>query len=374
MRRLQIAGLLLVPALLCFPAAEAGAAKLHANKVKQAPSVIWTLAMDGSRVAYVSGGKIRVWNTANGATSIVKGRYGSTGKSALADDTASQVAIAGNRVAWIKRRAIGNTEASEKLYTSTIAGRAHLSAHSYRYGRDDPSLTNGSWIAGVVGSGGVLAVSTWKSDGTTSSNEKLSRITPTGLKTITTGPGAIVAEAGDGGHIAVLRDTAAWPSDGQPLSPTPTAGIYSTAGALEGEVALSPPNPDSAGIQLALAGKHLVVLTTGPHEPAGPAAVTLQVYDWTTGTLLDTWPVGIQKYLGEVSFAVHGQLAAVEGLGSLHLVNLATGKDVVIGPSSHTDSPPAMDSHGLVYAVNPHLKSPGKLVFVPMAKLLAAAS
>lgn len=365
MRRLRSAGLFLAATLLFVPA-QASAAKPHANKVKQAPSLIWTLAMDGSRVAYASGGKVRVWNTATGATSLVKGHYGST---------ASQVAIAGKRVAWIKRRAIGNTEASEKLYTASLGGSAHLRAHSYRYDRDDPSLTNGSWIAGVVGSGGVLAVSTWKSDGTTSSNEKLSRITPTGLKAIATGPGAIVAEAGDAGHIAVLRDTAAWPSDGnQPLSATPTAGVYSTAGALEGEVALSPPDPDSVGIQLALAGEHLVVLTTGLQEPAGPATVTLQVYDWTTGTLLDTWPVGIQKYPGEVSFAVHGQLAAVEGPGSLHLVNLATGKDVVIGPSSHTDSPPALDSRGLVYAFNPHVKSPGKLVFVPMAKLLAAAS
>ena len=55
-------------------------------------------------------------------------------------------------------------------------------------------------------------------------------------------------------------------------------------------------------------------------------------------------------------------------------MNLATGKDVVTGLSSHTDSPPALDSRGLVYAFNPHVKSPGKLVFVPMAKLLAAAS
>jgi hypothetical protein len=75
-----------------------------------------------------------------------------------------------------------------------------------------------------------------------------------------------------------------------------------------------------------------------------------------------------------VSFAVHGQLAAVEGPASLHLVDLATGKDVVIGPASHTDSPPALDSRGLVYAVDPHVKAPGKLVFVPTARLLAAFS
>ena len=112
-----------MPVLLCFVSPrEAGAAKPHANKVKQAPSRIWTLAMDGSRVAYTSGGKIRVWNTATGATSVVGGRYGSPKNSALVDNTASELAIAGNRVAWIKRRFIGNTEASEKLYTATLGG------------------------------------------------------------------------------------------------------------------------------------------------------------------------------------------------------------------------------------------------------------
>jgi hypothetical protein len=71
---------------------------------------------------------------------------------------------------------------------------------------------------------------------------------------------------------------------------------------------------------------------------------------------------------------VHGQLAAVEGPGSLHLVDLTSGKDVVIGPSSHTGSPAAMNARGLVYAVNAHYNGPGKLVFVPTAKLLAAVS
>ena len=68
---------------------------------------------------------------------------------------------------------------------------------------------------------------------------------------------------------------------------------------------------------------------------------------------------------------MHGQLAAVEGPYRLHLVDLATGKDVVIGSSSRTDSPAAIDSRGLVYAVNAHGRA--KLVFVPTAKLLALA-
>jgi hypothetical protein len=370
MRKLCLAGLLLAPALLVF-SAQAGAAKQQANRVEKTAAPVWTLAMDGSRVAYASGGRIHVWNTVTGSRSVVRGKYGSAKPGVNA--TAAQVAIAGKRVAWIKRQWIGNTEASEKLYTASLGGSAHLVKHAYRYGRDDASHTTGGWIAGVVGSGKALAVSTWKSNGTVTSDEQLSRITPSGLKSIVTGPGAIVAEAADGGHIAVLRSTGAWPWDsGPPLSPTPTAGIYSAGGTLLGSVALSPPGPDTDDLHIALSGNRLVVLTTALQEPSGPTTVTLDVYDWTTGQLTGSWPVGIHSNGGEVSFAVHGQLAAVEGPSRLHLVDLTTGKDATIARASGTDSPPALGPTGLVYALDPHFDGPGKLVFVPMAKLLAA--
>jgi hypothetical protein len=90
--------------------------------------------------------------------------------------------------------------------------------------------------------------------------------------------------------------------------------------------------------------------------------------------LLETWPVGITQYGGEVSFAVYGHLAAVEGPFRLHLVDLEAGKDVTLARSSHTDSPPAIGPRGLVYALDPHFNGPAKLVFVPMAKLLAQLS
>jgi hypothetical protein len=366
MRRLRGASVCLAPALLLF-STQAGAAKPQPSKVQRTEKAVSTLAMDGPRVAYASGNKIRVWNVATGATSVVTGRYGGN----YANDVAAEVAIAGTRVAWIKRNWIGNTEASESLYTGTIGGRAHLRLHAHRYGRDDPLATKGSWIAGVVGSGKVLAVSTWKSDGTTASDERLRRLTPTGVRPIVAGPGAVVAESADAGRVAVLRSTAAWPYGMQPLlSPAPTAGIYSSSGALLGEVALSPPGPDSTDIQIALSGDLLVALTTALHEPAGPTTVTLEVYDWRSGDLLHTWPVGITANAGEVSFAAHGRLAAVEGPSRLHLVDLDTGKDVEIAPASHTGSPPAIDSRGLVYALSAG-RSAGKLVFVPLAALLA---
>jgi hypothetical protein len=364
--------LLLAPTLLVF-APQAGAAKSQLNTVKKTSAPIWTLAMDGSRVAYASGGRIHVWNTATGATSVVRGKYGSATPGV--DAVAAQVAIAGNRVAWIKRQRTGNTEASEKLYTASLAGRAHELRHVYRYNTDDFSQTTGGWIAGLVGSGKVLAVSTWKTSHGALGVEQLNLITPAGLLPIASGAGALVAEAADGGHIAVLRSgTDAWPHGSRrTLSAAPTVDIYSTDGTLLHEVALTPPDPDSTGVQVALSGNTLLALRTGLHEPSGPSTVTLEVYDWTTGELEHTWPVAIDRYTGEVSFAVHGNLAAVEGPYRLHLVDLDTGKDVMIAPASHTDSPPAIGPRGLVYSVNPHYNGPGKLVFVPTARLLALA-
>ena len=269
MKGLRWTGLLLAPALLVFAPA-AGAAKSQLNTVKKTSAPIWTLAMDGSRVAYASGGRIHVWNTATGATSVVQGKYGSAKPGV--DAVAAQVAIAGKRVAWIKGQGAGNTEASQTLYTASLAGRAHQLKHVYRYGTDDLSHTTGGWIAGLVGSGKVLAVSTWKTNHGAPRVEQLNLITPTGLLPIASGAGALVAEAADGGHIAVLRSgTDTWPHDAlRALSAAPTVGIYAADGTLLHEVALTPPDPDSLGVQIALSGNTLVALRTALHEPSAP--------------------------------------------------------------------------------------------------------
>ena len=356
MKRLWLSGLFLAPALL-VGSVQAAAAKPQAQKVKRTTAPIWALAMDGSRVAYASGGKIRVWNTATGATSVVTGKY--DGK------FTTQIAIAGKRVAWIRDQRFGNTEEGEKLFTASLAGKAKMIDHVYRHGADDPTLTTGGWIEGLIGSGKNIAVSTWRSNGTTASDQQLGLVTPKGVSPLAGGPGAIVASSNDGEHIADLQAA--------PWSDSRSASIYSTAGDLLQQVALDPPDANTTGTRIGISGKLLTVLTTRLFEPSGPTTVTLQVYDWTTGKLLSTWPVAITQYTGEVSFAVRGSLAAVEGPYRLHLVDLDTGKDVTIAPASHSDTPPAIGPGGLVYALNPHYNGPGKLVFVPTARLLALA-
>jgi hypothetical protein len=307
-RRLLAAGLLLVGLLVL--STQAGATKPQPNKAKRTAKPIWTLAMDGPRVAYTSGGRVYVWNVVTGATSAVKGKY----SNAEHKVNAAEIAIAGKRVAWIKRQDFGNTEAGGKLYTAPIAGRARLLKQTYVFGRNDSCQATGSWIGGAVGSGKVLAVSTWKSDGTVSSEERLSLITATRLQPIVTGPGAIVAASADGGRIAVLRSTAAWPVD-DPAPPTtqPTVGIYSADGTLLREIVLDTPIPPPVPLEsgcslsttfnsLALSGNRLVVLTeTNPGLEAplptgrrcsrstiGPRASSCKPGPWRTSPIRRT--------------------------------------------------------------------------------------
>jgi hypothetical protein len=317
-----------------------------------------------------------------GATSVVKGDY----SNATHSIDAAEVAIAGTRVAWIKRVGYGNTELGEKLYSASIAGKAHVRKQGYIFAREDSANSVGGWIAGVVGSGNVLAVSTWKADRGATGNERLSLITPTALRPIVTGPGAIVAESANGGHVAVLRSIAGWPAD-EPSTPTtqPTIGVYSTRGKLLREIALSTPVPPAPSCEdcvfgypstiqnsVALSGDRLVLLTETCARPgSAPWTTTLQVYNWKTGALMQSWPVVLNPYGINIAapLAAYGRFAAVVGK-RLHVLDLTTGKEIMTLPTS--GSPAALDSPGLVYAANAGAGH-GKLVFVPMAKLLAAA-
>jgi hypothetical protein len=374
MRRLRVAGLLLAPALVLF-SAPAGAAKPHANKEKRTAKPIASLAMDGSRVAYMrEDRKVVVWNLSTGATTVVKGAYPNNGAKFGAGT--GEVAIAGKRVALITRFETGNSQQTqERLYTANLGGTAHeLGRPTNHYtnpqdGEPDGGLSSGTWIAGAVGSGNVLAVSTWKSHDSVPSQERLNLVTPTGLHTIVTGEGAIVAASANGGHIAVFHSTEAWPADEvSPTTATPSVAIYSSAGTLLDDVTL-----DGGAVGVALSGDELVVLTETRSQP-GSLTTALQVYDWKTGALVNAWPVAVGHVPPVDRIAVYGRFAAVEGSSSLHLVDLKTGKDEAMAPSSRIGCPAALGPRGLVYAVNRSLNGPGKLVFVSMAKLLAATS
>jgi hypothetical protein len=397
MKRRRVVGLslaLLVFALL-VASAQAGATKPQLGKVKQTARPIPVLAMDGPRVAYMMNDRrVGVWNVVTGGTSMIKGKYPTKGASF--GYGSGEVAIAGKRVALITRFVIGNTlQTQERLYTAPVGGSARqlgkLTNHSSYYGDctvPGSSGSDGDWIGGLVGSGKALSVSTWKSNDSATTGERLRLITPTGLRTIATGPGAIVSQSADRGHIAVLRSTDAWPAYQGPLEQsTPTVGVYSTSRRLLHEVALNIPPPNQACgspstniLGIALSGNQLAVLRRDARQRS--LTVTVEVYDWTTGALVHTWVP--QPRPKACNLAASGRLSVysagcgyIGGTQRLHLLDLATGNDVVIAHAPGNGGYiAAMDSHGLVYSADPYTpkKARGKLVFVPTAKLRAALS
>ena len=360
-----------LPLALVLVLAQAGAAKPSGGGVKQTSKPIATLAMDGPRVAYASGGKVYVWNVDNGATTLVRGRYSSH---------TSELAIAGKRLAWITRYVIGNSmQTTERLFGGSLTAQGRLLASGRRGAILDygvPSAWRGAWIAGAVGSGNVLAVSRWwTADDGSCSGQRLLLITPSGLKQIATGAGSVMAMSADGGRIAVLRSYDAWPNYG--IAPTSTepvsVGIYTSSGKLLREVF-----PSSAK-EVALSGEQLVVLTE---------AKALLVYAWRTGTLVHSWPVATTTpALQAGHLAAHGQLATYSvdprrsWTRAVHVLQLTTGKDVVVATgrgAGYYARDAALGPRGLVYSVNYYehnrIGQPqrGKLVLVPTARLLEA--
>jgi hypothetical protein len=385
MRRLLVGGLFL--AVLLVLSTQAGAAKPQPSRVLPTAQPIWTLAMDGRRVAYMMDKRrVGVWNVVTGATAWIRGDYPSKGHN-FGYGT-GEVAIAGTRVALITRFVTGNTlQTQERLYTAPVGGFVRqigkLTNHSSSSGDCTVPGSGGSfgnWIGGLVGSGRALAVSSWKSNDAATTGERLSLIVPTGLRTIATGPGAIVSQSADGGHIAVLRSTDAWPAyQGPAEQSTPMVGVYSTSGTLLGEIALNVALPNTCGypstfIRIALGGNQLVVLRLQLPQ-AGSLTATVEVYNWTTGVLVHTWPL-VLSHASPIAdrLFVSGRIALVSGAFKLQLLDLTTGNQVTIA-ASRPNSPATIGSRGLVYAVNSLGRTPhGKLVFVPMAKLLQLVS
>lgn len=340
------------------------AGKSPVVREKQTNGWVTGLTLDGSRVVYgvspLSLGyrKVYVWNLLSGAGRLVHGRGGGV-----------EFAESGNHIAWIARG--GSPSETDEYLLATPLPRLKLRqlASAVRGTDYDARAEGGDWLSGLVGEGSFIAVSSWT--GRTNepdrvSNAYLSLVGTNRLHQIASGPGAIIAQSVDASRIAVVRSTALWPSQWALSGSGGSVAVYSTSGKrlleLKGDTAK----------EAALSGSDLAILTT---------ANTIEKHGAKTGSLLRTWrvPAGAAHLDLQSGIAIYSvyPLKGRAGSRKLHALQLATGKDVVIvtgeGPYPYTQGDDAQIGRlGIVYAIN--IKNRGKLVFMPMARVLAAVS
>ena len=322
------------------------------------------LAFEGSRVVYgvqplgITSQSVHVWSVVSGRGSVLHRRGGG-----------AAFAVASNRIAWIARS--GSPSETDEYLLTTPLPRLHLRQAAFALRRDyesQPPPEEGDWLSGLVGSGNVIAVSSWTTDtGNTMSNGRLSLVGTRALKPIVTGPGAIVAESLDTGRIAVVRSMALWPSHYRLSGGAGSVAVYSTSGKLLVEV------KRGTAKEAALSGNSLAVLTT---------TNKIEFHNAKTGTFLRSWPVpvGAAHLDLQAGIAIYSVYPKYFGPRALHALQVKTGKDVVliraVGPWPYGQGDDAqLDRLGVVYAVNPWKKTPrGHIVFVPMVRVLTAVS
>lgn len=334
MKRLFSLALAIAAPLLLVLVISAAAGNAPAKKVKHVGLPVVAIAMDGSRVVYSSDDNaVGVWNFQTGAiTQLRRGAGRFTDNPSI-----RQLAISGQRAAWITLASAGNSQETwARLFTASLATpQGHKIASAFRvdgYDEGGIELWKGDWLSGLVGAGNVLAVSRWTTSGSTMSNARLSLIEPSRrpLRVIASGQKAIVSAAADAGRIAVLR-------------PDDSIGIYSAKGLLLKEI-----TPSSAN-ELAFGGGRVVVLTD---------AKTLEVYDAGSGALLHTWPISTKSTYAQAGhLSAYGRIAVylVDArylTSRLHVVDLSTGKEVVLPASEHSGRDAVVGRLGLVYAAN----------------------
>jgi len=312
------------------------------------------LAVDGSRIAYDVGpesvaNKVLVWNVRTGKTTTVSGKHTRKADSTGTGSGVLQLAIAGSRVAWLVNLG-GNTEGDDYVYASSVTKPKERHVATEMRSGDScsggPSSANpscaGTWLGGLVGSGTLIALNRWTTDSQGAVIDGgLYVLSGTTMKSAVTGGVTVKAASADGGRVAILH-----PGEG--------VVVYSSAGKFL--LTVSVPSTEAT----ALSGHKLAVLTTTGQ---------LEVWDTRTAKLTKTLSVHGTQTPGNLD--VQGNIAIYTMGRSLHVVNLSSGKDRVLGKLSGAIGQARIGTAGVVYCTA-RFAGKGTLVFVPMARVVAA--
>ena len=170
-----------------------------------------------------------------------------------------EVALAGERAAWIRQGGSGNTQ---YYYVETatlreprvrrLSGTPETCSVAYCFWSNGPA---GDWATNLVGHGDTLAFNAWSSSGEDASGNlipekgELVRVMPAGLRRVASGIQTLYAVSTDAGRILVLRNGGGADA---------TLAMYRSDGRSVGIVKTTLSEIRDALIQ----GRHIAVLTS----------------------------------------------------------------------------------------------------------------
>jgi hypothetical protein len=313
------------------------------------------VATDGSRIAYSAlqsncSTAIFDWSPRTGTTTRVSGKESCNEPFQLCS-----LAVAGTRFTWITAWD-GNTESGEVLRSASLPQpNERVLAKSLRSGGSGDGGIAGDSLGALVGAGNLIAVSHWWTNARGAvTRSEVDLVAEGGLRRLVSGLSALSAQSIDAGRIAVLRSDR-------------SVGIYLPTGRPLRAIKLRNLRRDAlhglcSPYSIALLGNKLLVLTD---------AGTLDIYNSRSGAYRRSWPVprsvrNLDAYGGVAAYADEPS----DDLYKVHVLSLATGKDVVLGRSG---AGVAIDAAGLVYA-KWYANRPSTLVAVPLRRVLEAVS
>lgn len=316
------------------------------------------LAADGNRVAVATtvkracGRRIVAWSApGRGSASVKPGILGCAG------DGISQLAVGGDRVAWIEQGG-GNSLEMAVMAAGLTGGAAKeldFATNGDRAG-GDPS---GDWVGRLLGGGPLVAYNRWtlvcdrpevegcghKDPQLRLADEQLIRIAAGHRDVVLRGSAAYPLIAVGGGWMAVAGPGA--------------LTIRATSGAQVATV----PTPGGAGRSVALSKTRLAI----------QLASTLDLYNPATGAAVKSLPLGAAESLRLAD--VTSRVALLRGPHRFVLVRLSDGKRISFplrSGAAATLAGARLTEAGLFYAYNTRSALlPGRIAFEPAGKLLA---
>ncbi len=380
----------LLLALLPAAVSPSGGATSATVRTLRTKALVRHISADGARVAVVATSKegacdarIIIWNAKKRSNKWFAAS-GSDCRDPEIRGEIPQIALTNKRITWLSLG--GGNSLLESLITRELGGKKNrLIAFTGHGGL--PEFADGDWIGNVTGYGNLVFYNRWDfctaypeglgPDVTTckppSGDEKSYRFTRQrlvkwqngGSRTIAIAPDVEASSLKTAGQLVLPYSLAVVSVDADRIATQTPAGpvvIYSASGAVLAEIAV--PSGKSAGT--ALQGSQLVTLRNNK----------IGLYRVSSGALVKTIPVA----RGSVLRDLQSGLVVYVSKRKIHVLRLLDGRNVTYAPPGSGPVDAQIERSGLFYSYNtksalylmrfPNTKSPGRVVFVPLARVL----